>query len=144
MKNITKQRKRTRDGRWIDDYVVEDKGEVRVPIMLADSQPRKWPGWVSPLTADKLDPSLHQPGFRMADAATRDKVRVARQEMIDRAGSGWMDGKRRREPPDDDENGDDPDVQDARRFASREAWVRQSSPTASSRAHTGLLCAMPR
>jgi hypothetical protein len=61
---------RNRDGVWHDDYEVDDGAEVRVPIMLADSQPRKWPGWVSPLSDREvalLD--QHKAGFRTTDLA---------------------------------------------------------------------------
>jgi hypothetical protein len=83
--------KRTRDGRWIDDYVVEDGGEVRVPAYLAD-------GWRGDLVrrfgaTDTLD--AHRPGYRLPSNLARDVVREARQEMIDRATSGWLMDKRR-------------------------------------------------
>jgi hypothetical protein len=121
--------KRTRDGRWIDDVVVDEGAEVRVPAMLCDAKPVRW---VRPLTDSEA--ALHRAGFRTADRATRDSVAQARDEMIDRQREAWrgdrtsQSGKlydaRRRPDPDEDDDDDDPDVQDARRFASREAWVR--------------------
>jgi hypothetical protein len=88
--------KRTRDGRYIDDYVVEDQGEVRVPLALAD-------GYRADLVrsfgaTDTLD--AHKPGFRMPDQATRDAVSLARSEMVARATSGWRPDIRR--PADED------------------------------------------
>jgi hypothetical protein len=116
-----KHKHRPRDAyAWSDDPVVEDGDPpVRVPIMVCDNRP----GWVRPLTgaqvaerlavrdagftsAGKPDLSLHQPGFRLADQATRDSVSSARNEMIARATSCWQTDNRRR-PPDDDP--DDPD-----------------------------------
>jgi hypothetical protein len=129
-------------------------------MMVCDNRP----GWVRPLTdaqvadrlavrdgqrqhiidVDNVDLSLHQPGFRLADQASRDKLRLARQEMIDRARSGWLTDKRR--PPDDDpDDPDDPDEDDLDRedrrsadsrsladiragaIKAREAWVRSLS-----------------
>jgi hypothetical protein len=115
---MANKHKHKRDGRYIDDYVVEDGGEVRVPAYLAD-------GWRGDLVrsfgaTDTLD--AHRPGFRLPTKFARDVVRTARQEMIDRARSGWLMDKRR--PPDDDDDDDDEDVADARRFASREVWIR--------------------
>jgi hypothetical protein len=121
---------------WGSDPVVEDGDPpIRVPMMVCDT---KSTGWARPLTdaqvAERLavrdgrrlrdqglhgdadvDLSLHQPGFRVADQATRDKVRLAREEMVDRATSGWRLDKRR--PPDDDP--DDPDEDDLDRERDR-------------------------
>jgi hypothetical protein len=96
-------RRRHRDGRYHtpDADEISDEvppfGEVRVPLLLADAaHPRHWPGYATPLTDSEA-------------ARLRDGVRVARDEMIDRARSAWSDGKRRREPPDDDDDDDDED-----------------------------------
>jgi hypothetical protein len=126
-----KRNKHKRDGRYIDDYVVEDGGLVRVPAYLADG----WRGnMVRSFDQNILD--AHRPGYRLPPsfAATAD-VRAARREMIDRQREAWrgpgqctqagtLIDARRKPPPDDDDDEDDPEVQDARRFASREAWVR--------------------
>jgi hypothetical protein len=58
--------KHKRDGRYIDDVVVDEGAEVRVPAMLMDGRPKK--GWVSPLSDREvalLD--AHRSGFRTAD-----------------------------------------------------------------------------
>jgi hypothetical protein len=117
-----KKHKHKRDGRYIDDYVVEDGGVVRVPAYLAD-------GWRGNMVRSfdataMLD--AHKPGFRLPSNFARDVVRTAREEMIDRARSGWRMDKRR-PPPDEPDEDEDDDVQDARRFASREAWVASLS-----------------
>jgi hypothetical protein len=102
--------KHKRDGRWIDDYEVEDGSEVRVPIMLADSAPRKWPGWVSPLSdAEVKLLDQHKSGFRTTDQITdhqakagteiaRDGVRSAREAYLRDLNSAWKLDKRK--PPD--------------------------------------------
>jgi hypothetical protein len=46
-----KRSKRSSDGRYLDDPVIEDGGSVRVPMMLCDSLVGYRPGhWVRPLT----------------------------------------------------------------------------------------------
>jgi hypothetical protein len=101
MKNKSKHR----DGYHFEtDEICEDGSEVRVPLHLVDSfrlENRVSFGELAELDAADLD--RYRPGHRVADAPTRDSVRLARQEMIDRATRSWMDGKRR-EPPDDDES----------------------------------------
>jgi hypothetical protein len=103
---------------WGDDPVIEDGGSVRVPITLCDANKLLGhrPGWIAPLSEEQI---------------------AARQEMIDRQreawrGPGMLDDKihasicdRRKRPPDDDPDDDDEDqdIADARRFASREAYV---------------------
>jgi hypothetical protein len=87
---------KSRDGRWIDDVIIPDGGEVRVPLSLADGYRRDLVNSLAP--TDTLD--AHKPGFRLPSPLARDVVRTAREEMLDRARSGWIADKRR--PPDDD------------------------------------------
>jgi hypothetical protein len=77
MKTKTKNKHRHRDGVWHDDYVVDDGGEVRVPLALADGYRRDL---VNSFATDTLD--AHRPGFRIAGQATRDVVSSAREEMV--------------------------------------------------------------
>jgi hypothetical protein len=114
---MANKHKHKRDGRYID-YVVEDGEEITASIFALDGFKRDMVRHFGAI--DTLD--AHKPGFRLPSRFARDIVRTARNEMIDRARSGWLMDKRR--PPDDDDDDDDPEVQDARRFAAREAWVR--------------------
>jgi hypothetical protein len=103
------KRNKSRDG-YYPEHIAQDGEEIRHPLYLAD-------GYRADLVRSfgaVPDLSLHQPGFRVADQATRDKVRVARQEMIDSARSGWLMDKRR-PPDDDDDDDDDGDEDDLRR-----------------------------
>jgi hypothetical protein len=113
--------KRTRDGRYVDDVAAEGE-RIAVSLMMCDSHPRRWPGYAVPLSAGEA--ALLRPGFRLADAATRDSVTSARNEMIARSHSAWMDGKRRREPPDDDDDDDDLD----RENRDRQSVARNQAP----------------
>jgi hypothetical protein len=103
---MANKHKHKRDGRWIDDYEVDDGGEVSVNVMTCDAKPR----WVRPLSdAEAVLLDGHRPGYRVADQVAdrqrvhvdiaRDGARAAREEMIDRARSGWRMDKRR---PEDD------------------------------------------
>jgi hypothetical protein len=98
-----------------DDPVIEDGGSVRVPITLCDSNKLLGhrPGWIAPLSREQI---------------------AARQEMIDRQREAWRgsgltnvkaDSRRKPDPDDDPDEDDDEDqdIADARRFASREAYV---------------------
>jgi hypothetical protein len=97
-----------------DDPVIEDGGSVRVPMMICDSNKLLGhrPGWIAPLSEEQI---------------------AARQEMIDAATGAWrgsgarnlaLDSRRKPDPDDDpDEDDEDQDIADARRFASREAYV---------------------
>jgi hypothetical protein len=129
-----KNKHKPRDG-YYPEHIAQDGEEIHHPLYLADGYRRDL---VQSFGAVP-DLSLHQSGYRVADQATRDKVRVARQEMIDRARSGWRMDKRR--PPDDDDDDDD-DEDDLRRegtdsrsladirapaIKAREAWVRSLS-----------------
>jgi hypothetical protein len=129
----TKHKHRQRDAySWGSDPIVEDQGEVRIPLMVCDNRP----GWVRPLTdaqvaerlavrdgagfigANKPDLSLHQPGFRVADQASRDKVSAARREWLDAQREAWrgstaacaaVDARRKPDPDDDPDDPDGPD-----------------------------------
>jgi hypothetical protein len=94
-----------------DDYVVEDGGEVRVPVMLCD--------------ADSL--AGFRPGFvpmTWKEIAQRRAAFDARFEMDERAREAWRDGKRRREPdPDPDDDVDDANPR-ALSIRARDAYVR--------------------
>jgi hypothetical protein len=134
-----KNKHKHRDGHY-PEHIAQDGEEIHHPLWLADGYRRDL---VQSFGAvDAADLSLHQAGYRVADQATRDRVRVARQEMIDRATSGWLMDKRR--PPDDDDD-DDEDEDDLRRedrrsadgrsladiragaIKARESWVRSLS-----------------
>jgi hypothetical protein len=110
------------DGRYTDDPVIEDGDPpLRVPMLTCDSNKLLGhrPGWVAPLSEEQI---------------------AARQEMIDRQREAWrgqlspngtvlspngtLDSRRKPDPDDDpDEDDEDQDIADARRFASREAYV---------------------
>jgi hypothetical protein len=135
---------------WGDDPEVEDGRSVSVPLMMCDA-PRKWPGWVSPLTdAEVALLDRHKSGFRTATHVgddhqrvagleiARDDVRDARAVWLKRMSDAWrMDGKRK--PPDDEPDEDDEDDEDESRdsrsladvrrpaIAARDAWVRSLS-----------------
>src|SRR6516162_1078460 len=114
-----------RDGRWLDDFVVEDGAEVRVPLHLADGYRRDLVNSFAALDAD-----LHKSGFRIASQASRDAVSSARCE----AWRGFnfdvaADARRKPPPDDDDDDGDDEDEPGdssprAAAIRARDAWVR--------------------
>jgi hypothetical protein len=129
-----KTKHKPRDG-YYPEHIAQDGEEIYHGLYFADGYRRDL---VQSFGAvDAADLSLHQSGFRVADQATRDKVRVARQEMVDKAGRSWMDGKRKRDEPPDDPDEDDLDREDrgsadgrsladirAGAIKAREAWVR--------------------
>jgi hypothetical protein len=100
----TRNKYKSRDGVWHEDFVVDEGREVRVPLWAADSFRADLVRSFG--ATDALD--VHRPGFRVAGSTTRDSVSSARQEMIDRARSGWRMDKRR--PPDDDDDDDEDDL----------------------------------
>ena len=74
--------RRHRDGRYLNDYVIEDGGEVRVPVQLCDSMAGHRRGYAE---------------LSWREIADRRAAFESRQQMIDAARSAWQDGKRRRE-----------------------------------------------
>jgi hypothetical protein len=78
---------KSRDGRWIDDYVVDDGGEVKVPLHMCDAYRADLVRSFG--AADALD--LHKPGYRVASRFARDTVSSARRGMISRAAGAWRD-----------------------------------------------------
>jgi hypothetical protein len=102
-------RRRPRDGRYLDDYVVEDGGEVRVPVTLCDSMAGHRRGYAE---------------LSWREIADRRAAFEARQEMIDRQRQSWRMDKRKPppdEPDEDDDENDDDDTRDAARAASYQA-----------------------
>jgi hypothetical protein len=79
-----------------DDPVIEDGGNVRVPIFTCDSLAGYRAGWVAPLTD--------------AQVAERQAALDERQRMVDRAVEAWrnpIDTRRRKPDPDEDDDDDD-------------------------------------
>jgi hypothetical protein len=128
-----KTRHKHRDG-YYPEHIAQDGEEIHHPLYLADGYRRDL---VQSFGAVP-DLSLHQAGYRVADQATRDKVRLARQEMIDRATSGWLMDKRR--PPDDDDGDDDDDDDDDEDNLRRENQDARD-PRAGARAAYDAMCA---
>jgi hypothetical protein len=108
--------KRSRDGRWLDDYVVDEGGLVHVPLALADGYRRDL---VDHFATDTL--AVHKPGFRTATHVgddhqrkagaeiLRDGARQARDTWLQQMSDAWrMDAKRK--PPDDDDDDDEDDL----------------------------------
>jgi hypothetical protein len=122
-----KNKHKPRDG-YYPEHIAEDGEEIFHPLFLADGYRRDL---VQSFGAVP-DLSLHQSGYRVADEATRDKVRAARQEMIDRATSGWRKDIR---PPDDDPDDPDPDEDDLNRERDRRSRSSDArDPRAAARA----------
>jgi hypothetical protein len=142
-----RERRRHRDGRWIEEeYVVEDQGEVRVPIMLADGPPRKWPGWVSPLTdAEVKLLDQHKSGFRTADQLSDRQLKAgaeiaaagvmgARDAWIEQMSDAWkLDARKRKSDPDEDDP-DDPDSNEDDRSRDSRALADVRAPAIEARA----------
>jgi hypothetical protein len=113
--------------------IIPPGSTLRVPLRLHDARARR-------LTD-------HQPGYRVGDAADRRAVRVARQDMIDRATSAWRTDARRKKPDDDDENNNNDRRRGAAdaRTAARDAYVRRltsawKTPQRDMNPHGGLTC----
>jgi hypothetical protein len=164
MNKQTRERRRHRDGRWIDDVVVDEGAEVRVPAMLMDGRPK---GWVSPLTDAQVKLlDQHKTGFRTIDQVTdrtglsdlktaRDGARSAREDYLRDLNSAWKtDARRKRDDPDDDPDDPDDPAEDAldrefgadraRAIRAREAYERRlrdawRTPAPSLAAHPGKL-----
>jgi hypothetical protein len=104
--------------KYIDDDearadVARDGEVIRTPMRFMDAAARRF--------AD------HQPGYRLRDAADRQAVRDAREQMIRRAENAWRDARRKRDDDDDDDDDDEPDnsndrsISDGRAMAMRKA-----------------------
>src|SRR6516162_8598002 len=122
-----------RDGKYINDFVVEDGDSVRVPVMICDSLAGYRPGFVQLSdeqikarwesrdgmirSAEKAWRSSSSPIARPIETATAREDESARWKDL-------ADG-RRRKPPDDDEDDDDDDTNDVRAPArkARDAYV---------------------
>jgi hypothetical protein len=115
-------RRRHRDGVYHLEPIVEDGEEITVPLHLCDTMRRDVVLSFGTLaSADAA--ALHRPGFRLFDTAGRDRVRAAREEMIDRAANAWKMDRRKVDPDEDDDDDDDD-----------EANLRHESPSTDVRA----------
>jgi hypothetical protein len=134
---MASKHKHKRDGYYIDPEIA-DGDSVKVPVMLCDGPPRKWKGWVSPLTdAEVKLLDAHRSGFRTIDQVTdhqrkagaeiaRDGARSAREDYLRDLNSAWEMDKRKPPPDDDDDDEDEVDDSNPRAPAirARASWVR--------------------
>jgi hypothetical protein len=125
-----------RDGYYIDPEIA-DGDSVKVPVMLCDGPPRKWKGWVSPLTdAEVKLLDQHRSGYRTLDQVSdrqakagaeiaRDGARSARDAWLQQMSDAWKLDKRKPPPDDDDDDEDEVDDGNPRAIAiaARDRWV---------------------
>src|SRR6516162_5995140 len=99
--------RRPRDGCWLDDMVADGE-EISCPLYICDGFRADLVRSFGPAALADAE-ALHRPGHRLADAAARDRVRRAREAMIDAARAAWKMDRRRKPPDDDDDDEDDED-----------------------------------